>query len=181
MKILVRHLVCWMENYLINMHTFIRCKPSCSQVQLRSYTDFIIATFNGQQASIFIQQILPDKQFIVKCVQKSEHFIKVCILAELLTRWYSRENIMPTQTTIATTSLTASGKYMYCYCKEDWGGEMVGCDNGECLHGKWFHLYCLKLKCAPRSKKWHCPNCRALPEFSRKRSKKSWNINYDFM
>ena len=34
MKILVQHLVCWMENYLINMHTFTRCKPSYSQIQL---------------------------------------------------------------------------------------------------------------------------------------------------
>ena len=91
------------------------------------YADFIIAIFNGQQASIFIEQISPDKQFIEECVQKSEHLL------------------MPTQTTIATTILTASGKYTYCYCKEVRGGEMVGCDNDECPHGKWFHLYCLKL------------------------------------
>ena len=43
------------------------------------------------------------------------------------------------------TPLTASGEYMYCYCKEDRGGEMIGCDNSDCLHGKRFHF---KLKSA---------------------------------
>ena len=33
---------------------------------------------------------------------------------------------MPTQTTLATTSLTESGEYMFCYCKEDRGGEWLG-------------------------------------------------------
>ena len=145
------------------------------QIQLftssANYADFVIATFNDQ-ANIFVERILPDKQFIEQCIQKSEHFFKVCILPELLARWYSREEVMPTQTTLATTSLTANGEYIYCYCKEDRGGEMVGCDNTDCLHGKWFHLYCLKLKCAPQSRKWYCPNCKTLPQFSRKRSKK---------
>ena len=52
---------------------------------------------------------------------------------------------MPTQTAIASTSVTTSSKYLYCYCKEDIGQEMVGCDNGKRPHGSWFHLYCLKL------------------------------------
>jgi len=31
---------------------------------------------------------------------------------------------MPTQTAIAVTD-----EYIYCYCRKDRGGEMVGCDN----------------------------------------------------
>ena len=138
-----------------------------------SHADFIIATFKGQQASIFVERILPDKQFIDKNLFKNLNIFKVCILPELLARWYSREEVMPTQTTKATTFLTASGEYIYCYCKEDQGREMVGCNNGEFPYGKWFHLYCLKLKCAPRSKMWYCPNCRISPQFSRKQLKKS--------
>ena len=38
---------------------------------------FILATFNGQQASIFVEQILPNKQFIEECVQKFEHFLSM--------------------------------------------------------------------------------------------------------
>ena len=40
------------------------------------HADFILATFNGQQASIFVEQILPNKQFIEECVQKFEHFFQ---------------------------------------------------------------------------------------------------------
>ena len=164
---------CLLNGELSKKHAYFYQVQTQLFTSSASYADFIIATFDGQQANIFVERILPDKGFIEECIQKSEHFFKVCILPELLARWYSREEVMPTQTAAATTSLTTSGEYVYCYCKEDRGGEMVGCDNSECLHGKWFHLSCLKLKCAPRSTKWYCPNCRTLAQFSRKRSKKS--------
>ena len=32
---------------------------------------------------------------------------------------------------------------------------MICCDNAECLEGQWFHLSCLKLKKAPRVRKWY--------------------------
>ena len=60
----------------------------------------------------------------------------------------------------------------YCYCHSPEYGEMVGCDNPSCKH-EWFHLGCLKLDCQPTSKYWYCPDCRKLPEFKQKRSKKS--------
>ena len=164
---------CLLDGKLSHKHAYFYQVQTQLFTSSASYADIIIATFKGLHASIFVERILPDKQFIEEFIQKSEHFFKVCILPELLARWYSRDEVMPTQTTKATTSLTASGEYIYCYCKEDRGREMVGCDNGECPHGKWFHLYCLKLKCAPRSKMWYCPNCRTLPQFSRKRLKKS--------
>ena len=59
---------------------------------------------------------------------------------------------MPAQTASASV---VNSEYIYCYCKEDKGGEMVGCDNPNCKHhGLWFHLVCLKLKSKPRSCKW---------------------------
>jgi len=73
---------------------------------------------------------------------------------------------MPDQT---ATASVVSAEYTYCYCKEDKGGEMVGCDNLNCLHGLWFHLECLKIS-KPRTSKWYCPNCRMMPEFSRKQA-----------
>lgn len=166
---------CLLNGKLSEKHAYFYQVQTQLFTSSAKYADFIIATFNGQQASIFVERILPNDQFIEECVQKSEHFFKVCILPELLAKWYSREEVMPTQTARAFTSLTTSGEYLYCYCKEDRGGEMVGCDNGECQHGSWFHLYCLKLKCLPQSTKWYCPNCRTLPQFSRKRSKKTFS------
>jgi len=52
-------------------------------------------------------------------------------------KWYSHEEVMPAQAAVAST---VSETYVYCYCKEDKGGEMVGCDNDNCEIGQWFHL-----------------------------------------
>ena len=41
-----------------------------------TYADFVIATFNGEQANIFVEPILPDKQFIEECIQKSDQFLR---------------------------------------------------------------------------------------------------------
>ena len=52
---------------------------------------------------------------------------------------------MPAQTAAASA---VTDTYTYCYCKEDKGGEMVGCDNDR-ENGQWFHLLCLKLEKPP--------------------------------
>jgi len=67
---------------------------------------------------------------------------------------------MPVQTTAASIS---TEMYIYCHCKEDKGGEMVGCDNKDWEHGQW----CLKMKNPPRTSKWYCPDCRKLGEKNR--------------
>lgn len=136
-----------------------------------SYADFVVCTFHNREANIITERILPDDTFIQDCLQKASIFLKFCILPELMAKWYSRVQVMPDQTAKASV-LPPDGEYIYCYCKQDCGGEMVGCDNEDCKNGQWFHLACLKLKVAPRSNKWYCPNCRLLPQFSRKRPRK---------
>ena len=71
-----------------------------------------------------------------------------------------------------TTEETDVARYRYCYCQEDKEGQMIGCDNSLCKY-EWFHFQCLGLFCKPKSKKWYCPDCRKLPEFRRKSTKKS--------
>ena len=137
------------------------------------YADFVVATFAGKVANIVMERISPDENFIEECITKSMYFFKMCILPELLAKWYTRKEVMPTETAAASTSVASNGEYLYCYCKEDKGGEMIGCDNSKCSHGLWFHLTCLKLKTTPRSKKWYCPNCRTLPQFTCKRARKT--------
>jgi len=51
-------------------------------------------------------------------------------------KWYSREEVMAVQTAVAST---ISDTYVYCYCKEDKGGEMVDCDNDDCESGPTSH------------------------------------------
>ena len=57
---------------------------------------------------------------------------------------------------------------IYCHCKEDRNGEMVGCDNKDCEHGQWFHLACLKMN----TNKWYFPDCHKLPQITRKKQGK---------
>lgn len=45
----------------------------------------------------------------------------------------------------------------YCICRGVSYGEMVACDNRECLI-EWFHYACVGLRSAPRGK-WYCRDC----------------------
>merc|ERR1711991_69441 len=48
----------------------------------------------------------------------------------------------------------------YCVCNRVSFGEMVGCDNDDCLR-QWFHFECVGLSSNPRGK-WLCPECSSL-------------------
>ena len=74
---------CLLNGKLSEKHSYFYQVQTQLFTSSAGYADFIIATFNGQQASIFVEQTLPNKQFTEECVQKSEHFFKVCILPEL--------------------------------------------------------------------------------------------------
>ena len=55
----------------------------------------------------------------------------------------------------------------YCLCKKVSYGEMIGCDNDDCLI-EWFHLSCVGLtKPPPKNQKWYCSKC--LPEMEAKK------------
>ena len=43
---------------------------------------------------------------------------------------------VPVYNTCISLPVDADGRYIYCYCKEDKGGDMVGCDNKECSYGE---------------------------------------------
>ena len=60
-----------------------------------------------------------------------------------------------------TISLSLPCTEVFCYCRGPEAGDMVGCDNKECMY-KWFHLSCLNFKTFPKSKMWYCPDCRKL-------------------
>lgn len=96
--------------------------------------------------------------FLIEAIVAAGDFFSVAILPELLGRWYTRKAVMPE----AAIDDSGSSSYIYCYCKEEKEGEMVCCDSENCPFGKWFHLSCLHLKKAPRSKKWYCPDCHQI-------------------
>ena len=121
-------------------------------------------------------------------MEKVKHFFITSILPELMGKFYFRtshsvqhgvEPQEPCQS--GTSSLLAEDTTIYtpnddvlqtyCYCNGPEEGEMVGCDNSNCVY-RWFHLKCLKLNALPKSKFWYCPDCRKHPDFQRKRKKK---------
>jgi hypothetical protein len=53
--------------------------------------------------------------------------------------------------------LSTSSEPVYCICGEVSHGEMVQCDNEECIT-EWFHMPCVGLK-KPPIKTWYCPDC----------------------
>ncbi|KAI1786078.1 hypothetical protein LXA43DRAFT_82324 [Ganoderma leucocontextum] len=46
----------------------------------------------------------------------------------------------------------------YCYCQDGSWGEMIACDNPDCLN-EWFHLSCAGLT-SPLPRTWYCNDCR---------------------
>ena len=49
---------------------------------------------------------------------------------------------------------------VYCYCQRVSFGEMVACDNPDCLI-EWFHYECVGLDEPPKGK-WYCKDCEEL-------------------
>jgi len=88
--------------------------------------DFVVATFSDSDVNFSVQRIFQDETLIKETIDKSTCFIEVCILPELLAKWYSHENVMPAQNAAAST---VGDTYVYCYCKEDKGGENTTCWN----------------------------------------------------
>ena len=55
------------------------------------YADFVVCTFpEDNKPVIHVERIMADIEFWSQCVKKSTEFFTVCILPELLGRWYTR-------------------------------------------------------------------------------------------
>ena len=109
----------------------------------------------------FVQtKILPDKEHWNKVLPKLEKFWRICVLPEVLARWYTRR-----------VNLTRDGALLVnavCYCRQDTEEDTIKCCNPDCAILQ-FHLSCLGIDAMPKT--WYCPKCRALPEFKRGGSK----------
>ena len=128
------------------------------------YIDVVIWT----EKALFSERIFPDKNFWEQNVPKAKEFFLRGILPELIGRWFSRPT-PGTQRTVGPEnpvsheagegSSSDRPPVPICYCRGGEYGQMVGCDNDNCLY-QWFHLDCLKLKSFPKSKTWFCPECQ---------------------
>lgn len=140
------------------------------------YCDFCVCTFPREgQPSLHIERIFADATFWNSRVESSKHFFQVCLLPELLGKWYSRPSIPRGKSwsdQLQEHENTGSTNTLFCYCQKpkDTTVEWIGCDNPYCPI-EWFHLKYLGISSVPRSK-WYCPDCRKLPGFNKNRKRK---------
>lgn len=148
------------------------------------YCDFCVCTF-GDEDDLHIERIYRDIDFWNECILKAKEFFTICLLPELLGKWYTRPNIKSSESVHCTLSgevpststgdvQCASGsniQQLYCYCRGPEEGSMIGCDNPDCKI-EWFHVSCLKLISIPKGK-WYCPNCQKLLKSLKGKGKKT--------
>ena len=143
-----------------------------------SYCDFCVCTFtcDDPESGLYIERIYQDPSFWENCLSKAEHFFKVCLLPELVGKWYTRPIVKPSgdennpNLDNATSNNSSDHKQLYCYCNGPESGTMIACDNPQCTT-EWFHLTCLKLTSTPRGK-WYCPDCRKFPSLNKRIKRK---------
>ena len=94
-------------------------------------------------------------------IVKLEHFYKLVILPEVLSKWFTQPRVQKRQCDVEENANVEP-----CYCKTvDPSKTSFKCANVNCTT-RVFHKECLGLKNIPK-KGWNCPGCRIL-----KRSKK---------
>ena len=130
-------------------------------VSQRSYCDFVVWT----EADVHVERVIEDKPFLDDVIPRAQKFFNLCVLPELLGKWFTRSHGCPVPRDIGEEE-TEEDDGSWCYCKLPKGGDMVCCEGRGCI--KWFHLECLQMVESPRGK-WVCPTCHAIAKRGRKR------------
>ncbi|KAK2555743.1 hypothetical protein P5673_022310 [Acropora cervicornis] len=126
------------------------------------YCDFVVFAFNvNNQPVIFYERIYSDFPLWESLQPKLTKFWRICILPEILGRWYTRKCHMPS---LVQVPVSCSDNII-CYCRKATEEETITCSNPKCPYMK-FHLSCLRSS-DQIPKIWYCPTCRLLPEFKR--------------
>ena len=125
----------------------------------RRYSDFVVYSIDSEGNShIVCDRIYPDPLHSKTVMQKLEVFWKICILPEVLGRWYTR------RCDVGENFSTDSNAI--CISKGKPSGKVITCGNAQC-HYKQFHTTCLGLDDVSIPEQWYCPRCCKLPQFKR--------------
>lgn len=126
----------------------------------------IFRFYDGQTSKFVLERLAPDMKHCKTQIPKLETFWRICILPEILGRWYTRKMDLKAQ-----LSLEEVAKPGDCYCRETTSEAPITCANHTCKIFR-FHPSCLGIKNVTVPKMWYCPHCRKLPQFTRAKSKK---------
>ena len=126
-------------------------------VTRRTFCDFVV----WSPKEMHMERLTLDKELIQTAIPTAEKFWRLCVLPELLGKWYTRKQRSEVQSTSFHTYTEEEDSGRWCYCRENKGGEMIGCDGKSC-DITWFHLDCVGMSpsSVPRGK-WLCPTCHA--------------------
>ena len=65
-----------------------------------NYCDYCVCTFAGGETGVFIERIQKDEEFWTQCVTKVDLFMRICVLPELLGKWYTKSNLSMVESTM---------------------------------------------------------------------------------
>ena len=127
----------------VTTHTTINA--SCNSRTHRLYCDFVV----WAEANLHIERIIKDELILKEIIPRAEKFFKLCVLPELLGKWFTRSH--GCQMSCYNDPEIEEDSGTWCYCKLPKGGDMVCCENKFCCI-KWFHLECLQMVESPCGK-----------------------------
>lgn len=127
----------------------------------RNYCNFVVFAIGCNKTSLISQRIYLSEDHRSKVLPKLQKFWEICILPEVLARWYTQRVHL-----IDTVQQTSA----VCYCRKGLDEDTVKCCNPNCPIQQ-FHLSCLDIDHIPKT--WYCPNCRVLPQLKRGSKKKA--------
>ena len=126
----------------------------------RKFNGFVVCAIDSDKnAHLVIERIYPDPEHSNTVLPALEAFWRICILPEILGRWFTR------RCDVLTSVPKDNG---ICFCRGQNSENVVSCSNAECPYGK-FHIICLSLSEVPTLKSWYCPHCCRLPQFKQTR------------
>lgn len=148
-----------------NHNYYYQVQQQLFTLKERKFCDFVVCGIDSEKkAHIVKERIYPDAKHWGNALPKLEAFWRICILPEILGRWYTRRCTLP------VPKPDVNG---ICFCRVQRDEEVISCSNNDCPYVQ-FHRSCLALDSVKISKKWYCPHCSRLPQFKRgKKAKQS--------
>jgi len=138
---------------LKSSHPYFYQVQTQTMVCKKQYCDFFLWT----EKDYHLERVYPDAEFWQKCLEKASAFFSVCILPELIGKFYSRPSLA-----------VAEALTDHCYCQQTMEKALIQCCNNSCAI-KIFHKECLRVPASVTTKNWLCPECQKKIHEKKKR------------